>query len=253
MFFDPLLTIGRTNGALPFCPTTETELLRLMDRFDVRAGLVMHTVARDADPELGNGELAGLQSDRLHRIWGYDPAIAIRETPADFVARALACGVRAVMVNPLLRAVRVDRCTRLLQLAELLEQRRLPLLLVYRQWDGGQSTIDWWQVVDFCNRFPALPVICWEWRARANRPLLDALLATGNLRVSLSSVWQAQMVEAITADCGGKGKVVFSLGLPSLDPGSFQAVVNYADIDERERDAIAGGTMQRILNEAIYD
>jgi len=224
-----------------------------MDRYDVAAGLVMHTVARDADPELGNAELQGLRSERLHRIWGYDPALAIPETPAEFLARGLAAGVRAVMVNPLMRSIRVDRCTRVLQLAALLERRRIPLLLVYRQWDGRQDAIDWWQVVDLCQRFPALPVICWEWRARSNRPLFDALMAVDNLYVSLSSVWQAQMIEAITVDCGGRGKVVFSLGLPSLDPGSFQAVVRYADLSDEQKHGIAAGTMRRILEEADYE
>ncbi len=248
--FDAFLSIGRTNTLAKDLPTNESQALALMDRIGVTEALVYHTVARDSDPELGNAELANLKSPRLHKIWAFDPTYVIPEKPAQFLKRALAANVKAFLVNPLVRDLRVDRCPRILELASLLEKRRIPLLLTYRAWDSGQDTIDWYQVADFCNEFPKLPVITWEWRSRANRPMFDALAQTKNLLISLSSIWQAQMVETI---CDAFGpRLVFSMGLPHIDPTSFLGVLNYAPIDDKTRIAIAHGTIMNLLKKAKY-
>lgn len=251
-FLDPLLTIGRTNGAMRSCPCTEEDLLRLMDRYDVREGMVMHTVSRDCDPELGNRAMASVSSPRLHRTWGFDPSAAIPEEPREFLDRAISNGAKAILVNPCARAIRLNRAPRVRQLADAMQRRRIPLLVVHRQWDARQDLCDWYELADFCQSVPSLPVISWEWRARANRPMLDALAQTTNLAVSLSSIWQAQMVEAICTAFGPK-RLVFSLGLPSLDPGSFQAVVRYAGISPEARELIAGGNVTNMLREADYE
>jgi hypothetical protein len=250
-FFDALLPIGRTNGACAESPADERQALELMDRMGVSEALVYHTAARDSDPELGNAALSDLKSNRLHKIWAFDPAYVIPESPKVFLKRALKNNVKAVLINPLMRAVRIDRSLRLLELAKLLEKRRIPLLAVYRQWDAGQDVIDWYQLADFCNMFPKLPVISWEYRSRANRPMFDALAQTKNLYVSLASIWQAQMVETL---CDAFGpRLIFSLGLPLLDPASFIGPVTYAPIPDKQKIAIAGGTIQKILREANYE
>ncbi len=251
-FMDAFLSIGRTNGGLPESPTTEAEALAMMDRYAVAEALVYHTAARDADPELGNAALAGLSSPRLHRVWAFDPTAVIAEKPGAFLDRALSAGVKAVLVNPLVRGVRVERSPRVLELAEAMAERRIPLLAVYRQWDGGQDLIDWYGLADFCGRFPELPVIAWEWRARSNRPMFDAMCIAPNLRVSLSAIWQAQMVETICESFGAE-RLVFSLGLPSLDPRSFGAVVAYAGVDQKAKRMIAAENFRSLLRNAKYD
>ncbi len=250
-FFDALLPIGRTNGAAPESPADEREALELMDKMGVSEALVYQTVARDSDPELGNAALAVLKNKRLRKIWAFDPAGAIKETPKQFLKRALANNVKAVLINPLVRNVRIDRSLRLLELAKLLEKRKIPLLAVYRQWDRGEDSIDWYQLADFCNQFPKLPVISWEFRSRANRPMFDALGSTKNLMISLASIWQAQMVETICEAYGPR--LIFSMGLPGLDPRSFLGVLPYSPIDEKSRQAIAAGNIRTLLQEADYE
>lgn len=250
-FFDACLPIGRTNNGVPESPIDEKEALALMDRFGVSEALVYHTVARDSDPELGNSALAEFKSPRLHKVWAFDPTYVIPESPKDFLKRALKNNIKAILFNPLMRAMRIDRSLRLLELAKLLEKRRIPLLAVYRQWDAGQDVIDWYQLADFCNMFPRLPVISWEYRSRANRPMFDALAQTKNLYVSLASIWQAQMIECITDAVGPR--LIFSLGLPLLDPASFIGPVTYAPISEKQKTAIASGNIQKILREANYE
>lgn len=250
-FFDAFLPIGRTNKGFYESPCSETEALALMDKYNVGEALVYHTLARDSNPLGGNAELALLQSPRLHPIWAFEPALAAPTKPADFLAAAVQNGARAILVNPCMRDIRIDRSLRILELAALLEEHRIPLLAVYRQWDRWEDIIDWYALADFCKRFPRLPIIAWQWRSRSNRPMFDALAEAENLYVSLSTIWQAQMVESI-CETFVPERLVFSLGLPEINPMTFPGVLAYADISPAAKDAIAAGTLRKLLEGADY-
>ena len=250
-FFDAFVSLGRTNAALPNCPTTEAEALALMDRYDVAEGLVYHTSARDFEPEQGNLALETLSSPRLHKVWCMETA-AIATTPvATYLETALRHGAKAIMANPLLYGRGFTAARRLREMAGLLQRRRIPLLLAYRAVSQGENLIDWHELALLCQDFPDLPVIPWELRCRVNRPLFDALAAAPNLVVPMSCLWQHGMVAAIT-EAFGPGRLVFSMGLPHLDLGAFQAPLLYALIDDGAKQAIAAGTMRKLLKEADY-
>ena len=257
-FFDAFLSIGRTNKAIQACPRDETEALVIMDRYDVDEAFVFHTVARDGDPEQGNGALAGLSSGRLHPVWAFDPVFVAEESPGAFLSRALSAGARAIMINPTTNRIDLRRSPRLNELARLLEARAIPLMLVHHLPPSAYTTqtpdndVDWYQIADFCCMYPKLPVLLWEQRSRSNRPLFDALALTDNLLISLSCVWQTHMVERICSSFGPR-RILFSLGLPGLDPGSFQGVVTYAGIDPEAKSETATGLAMRLIREARYE
>jgi hypothetical protein len=251
-FFDTFLGIGRTNDAVNNCPTNRVEALALMDYYDVDRAFVYHTVARDSDPDQGNNTLEELGGPRLYPVYAFDPAYVIIDTVENFLSSSLAKGSRAVMINPLMRRIRLDRSPRIKQLAALLESRRIPLFLIYWQTNAEQDLIDWYELSDFCRLYPRLPILVWEWRTRSNRTMFDVLAETKNLKVSISSLWQARSIEQIT-NSYGPDRLVFSMGLPNLDPGSFQACLRYAKISEDEKRMIASGSLESILAEADYE
>ena len=187
-FFDVFFPLGRTNRGWGLTPVTQEQALSLMGRYDVEQGLVYHTVARDCDPELGNKWLERLVNDRrLSLVWALETAnVSELISPEQIVQQMAAKGVRAILVNPLIRGIRISHCRRLQSLATLLASRQIPLLLFYRQWDRYEDLVDWYEVKEFCRQFPDLPVIVNEWRCRSNRPLLEALAGTENLFISLS-------------------------------------------------------------------
>lgn len=250
-YFDTFLPVGRINRAAVQSPLSFKDALQIMDTYFVREALVYSTVALN-DPELNNITVSEYNDPRVQTIWAFDPAYVIKESPEQFVKRALKHNAKAIMANPLMRDWRVDRSPRFLELAKVLEERRIPLLLAHRAWDSGQDIIDWYAMVDFCNKFPQLPVITSEWRSRANRPLFDALAQADNLKLSLSSIWQSQMVRQLCESFGSK-RLVFSLGLPFLNPGSFHGLVKYAAISELDKQAIASGNIRKIISEANYE
>ena len=250
-YFDAFLPVGRINRAASQSPREFRDALKIMDNYLVKEALVYSTVAMN-DPELNNLTVGAFDAPHVHKIWAFDPAYVIKESPEQFLERALKNNARAIMANPLMRDWRVNRSVRFLELAGLLEKRKIPLLLVHRAWDSGQDVIDWDRMIDFCNRFPSLPVITWEWRSRANRPLFDALAQADNLKLSLSSIWQSQMVRQVCEVFGAK-RLIFSLGLPFLNPGSFHGLVSYAAIPDADKQTIASGNIRALLNEANYD
>jgi len=224
-----------------------------MDRYNVAEALVYHTLARDSDPDMGNAALGKeITNRRLHRIWAFDAAYVIERTPAEFLDSALQNNVKAIMFNPQMRDVQIDRSLRLAELAAMLQKRRIPLIAAYRRFNYGSDMINWYQLTDFCNAFPELPVISWEWRTLANRPMFDALALTKNLRICITSIWQAQMVNQI-CDSFGSRRLIFSLGLPHLDPASFVPVITYAGLDTAAMNALASENIQQILQEADYE
>lgn len=250
-YIDAFLPVGRINRAAVQSPQDFSDALKIMDQYHVSEALIYSTLALN-DPHLNNEVVCTFDNPRVHKIWAFDPAYVIKESPEQFLERALKNSAKAIMANPLMRDWRVDRSVRLLELAKLLEKRKIPLLLAHRAWDSGQDVIDWYRMIDFCNQFPTLPVITWEWRSRANRPLFDALSQADNLKLILSSIWQSQMVRQLSEAFGAK-RLIFSLGLPFLNPGSFHGLVNYAAISQSDKQAIASGNIRRILSEARYE
>lgn len=252
-FFDACLGIGRTSGATDKTPKNEKESLDLMDDYDVVESLVYHYVSRDADPEMGNQAINQIASKHLHKVWAIDPAYVIKEKPEDFVKRGLQAGVKAFLINPLMRNIKITRSHRLLDIAEILAERKIPLLTVYRAVDQADyDVIDWYELSDFCNKFENLPVIAQETRTRSNRPLFDALADVVNLKIVVSNIWQNQMIAQI-AESFGDDRLLFSMGIPSVDPGSFQMPVIYAELSEKQKNNIAYNNIKNLIDEADYE
>ncbi|NLV84326.1 MAG: hypothetical protein GXY60_07165 [Spirochaetales bacterium] len=245
-FFDALMPIGKTNKAFPTTPGTKDEVLAVMKRYDIEKAMVFHTVARDADPDDGNLALLSCKDDRLFHMWALETAYIADEPVEEFFKRAVRNGVKALYVNPCMIRLHLEKNYRTLALASMMEAVRMPLYLLYWTQDAVDNVIDWYTLADFCNMFPKLPIIAWEWRARGNRALFDALAGAPNLRVILTQLWQAQSLEAI-CDAFGSHRVLFSCGLPHLDPGSFQACVSYADLPQSDKEAVAYGNIEKLL------
>jgi len=169
MFFDCNCYIGQPSGGGP--ASSAEELTAAMDRAGIAQALVWHVAQRDLDPLTGNDLLgrgiAGRQ--RLVGCWTIlPPQTGELGRPSEWLARALAAGVRAFRAFPeqnryLLRADAVGG------LLELMIAARAPLIVsVGKQWQG---------VCDLLGELPELTVILSEigcWGAdRYFRPLIE--------------------------------------------------------------------------------
>lgn len=243
--------MGRTNYAFPKSPKDVEDIKRLMSNFDLKEAFLYHTVARDSAPEEGNKEINAIDLPMVYKCWSFETAFVVTESVKDFHNRALKNNVKILLINPLMRNISLNKSPRILELSKLLQTRRIPLILGYWNTKPEDDVVPWYDIIEYCNNFPDLPIIVWEWRTRSNRPLFDALALTKNLYVPVSILWQAQMVDIITHTFGAE-RLVFSLGLPGLDPGSFQQTVRYADITEEAKHQIAYKNIRNILDRAEY-
>ena len=241
-YIDAFITIGRTNRALKDCPRSASDVLHLMDTYGISEAMVAHTVSLDGDSELGNTAIDNINNGRLHKLWVFDPSITIKETPSEFLKRALSKNVKGIVVSSALSGININYSPRLAELALTLQERKIPLFFIYDQF---------YELAQFCQKFPELPVIARDWRTRSNRPLFDALAMTTNLRITIASLWQAQILSEISTVFSSK-RLVFSLGQPYLDPRASITALRYSMITPEQKADISIENMRHILSEANY-
>ena len=97
-YFDALLPIGRTNGAMFNAPTTIKQMLGYMDRYYISEALVVHTLSRDSGPDIGNMEILSCEHERIKRVWAFDPCCVKVDSAAEFLNRALANDIKAILI-----------------------------------------------------------------------------------------------------------------------------------------------------------
>jgi len=125
------------------------------------------------------------------------------------------------------------------ELLDALARERIPTLLELDQ-------TDWDEVDALCAAHPDLPLVVLRPNYRMARCLYPLFERHPKLRIEFSLYQVHRGIEDI---CGrfGADRLVFGSGLPFFSPGGPVAMVTYAELSERDRQAMAGGTLLRLL------
>lgn len=244
-FFDANCTVGRTGTPHLFDIPDVAGLKQEMATAGVEEALVYHTVARDADPPLGNSllmkEIAG--EKRLYPVWVVLPHhTAEMPRPEKLMAEMKERGVRAVRMYPT-RAMHsfslADWCAGALLSA--LDRARIPSILDAEMtgWDDVRGLLD-------AHR--SLPLIMANCSYRHNRFLYPLFEKYPNLRVEISRFMGGGAVEDVV-ERFGSDKLLFGTNMPQYTGTAAVALITYAAIDRKDKEAIAGGNLRRILKE----
>ncbi len=255
-FFDAHCVLGPQIHWRPPMPTTVPDLLRVMDRFGIGQALVTDSLARVADPAMGNRAVVKAVADepRLIPAWVLLPT-ATGETPAPdgLVEQMRHAGVRAAFLCPGtyghgLEDWEVD------DLLAPLAESGVPLFLDPERgvpgWGDGYAldSMDVDAAVRLAQRHPGLPVVMTAFRFRhSQRRVCQAMRATPNLYVELSGWWFYKNVELLV-DAAGPERLLFGTRLPVHDPAATKATVQYADVGAEALELIAGGNLRRLLS-----
>ena len=163
-----------------------------------------------------------------------------------------AAGVRAVWMFPGgLTFSLADWSLR--PLLEMLEKARVPLFVdpTPSLPGGGRDLIDWDALVRLCRDHPDLPVIATEARMYwMTRRSLTALGAAPNLHLELSPFWLYRGIEFVCREFGAD-RLLFGTRLPIREAGGTVAQLQYAEISETDKLAIAGDNLRRLLASAL--
>jgi len=255
-FFDAHCLLGPDVRWRPPSPTTVPELLRVMDRFGIGQALVSDSLARSADPALGNAAVAQAAADqpRLVPAWVLLPTATGETPPADrLVDEMRQAGVRAAFLCPRtyghgLEDWEVD------DLLEPLAEAGVPVFLDPERgvpgWGYAYDTdsMDVDAAVRLAQRHPKLPVVMTAFRFReTHRRVCRAMQATPNLYMELSGWWFYKNVELLV-ELVGPERLLFGTRLPVHDPAATKAVVQYADVPQDAVRRIAGGNLRRLIS-----
>lgn len=231
-------------------PADVPGLLRALDDFGIARALVTHTYAKWHDPGEGNVRL-------LHEIAGQPrlmpcgvvlPA-ATGEVPPEReqMAQLLDAGVRAVRLCPVAHRLSLEPWE-IAPLLEAVAERRVPLLLDSDNVHWGEARP--WRFVEWAaSSYPDLPLVLLR-EPQSNLRTLFALLARCPNVIVETSYFQAHDGIARLVARFGAGRVVFGTGLPMWDPTLPITGLTYAGLAPDDLAAVAGGTLDRLLDGA---
>ncbi len=240
-FFDCNAQIGRYGVKHPEAFTTADALADEMARVGISEALVMHSMAKEYAPKVGNQMLLDETRgrDAMHACWVVMPHHTDEMPgPDDLLAQMKQAGVRAVRAFPVAHSWRLsDWCAG--DLLDMLEGHRIPLFL-----DMDQT--NWDIVADLLMAHPKLNLCLLKPSYRGDRMMYPLMEKYENLRIDVATYAVPSGIEEV---CGrfGAGRLLFGSGLPVTEAGPSIAQITYADISDADKRLIAGDTLRSLL------
>jgi|YNPNPStandDraft_1061719.scaffolds.fasta_scaffold50257_1 hypothetical protein len=240
--FDVNCTLGSWMTGGPALANA-AEVLAEMDRLGVAKALVRHTCGGYYHAPEGNAflmeQLTG--QGRLVPCWaGLPPVTGELGALQDWLSDLSAHDVRAVCLYPASNGypLTVWQCDALL--GPLAERSYLLLLEL--------AETNWEALHTICGAYPRLKVVLLSTGYRVLRPLYALLEAHPNLYVDTSILSNFMVLEEMAARFGAD-RLLFGTGAPRYEGAGSITALRYAALSEIERQAIAGGNLERLLGE----
>jgi len=240
-FFDCNAQIGRYGVKHPEAFTTADALAEEMARVGISEALVMHSMAKEYAPKVGNSmlldEIKG--RDAMHPCWVVMPHHTDEmPRPDDLLAQMKQAGVRAVRAFPVAHQWRLsDWCAG--DLLHMLEANRIPLFL-----DMDQT--NWEDVAGILRAHRRLNLCLLGTSYRCDRMMYPLMERFEGLRIETATYAVPSGIEEVTRRFGA-GRLLFGTGLPFTEAGPSIAQITYADISDADKRLIAGDTLRALL------
>ncbi|MBI3986081.1 MAG: amidohydrolase family protein [Lentisphaerae bacterium] len=237
--------IGKPRAPTGEWVSSRADLLSEMRRLGIRKAMVRHAAALDCGPCPGNLTLVKETRGQgpLLPVWfltpdGTEPDFC----PDSAVTAMLKSGARAAWTEPDAEGFSLlPWCSGALY--EALQARRVPLFLDYLKIKADDLD-------RVLSDFPGLRLILLNApRLGRNRLLYPLLRRHPQLHLCLNHTYSVFRGIEDLCRLFGSERWLFGMGYPSADGGAAMAAVMYADIPDAAREAIAHGTLERLLKE----
>ncbi len=246
-YFDCNCSVGRVRYPnLMDIPDT-AGLLSEMDAAGIEEALVYHTVAREADPALGNKmlyeEIARIK--RLHPVWVVLPHYTGEmPQPKKLLKEMDKKGVKAVRMYP----TKNNHSFSLEEwnsgkLLGALEEARVPLML-------DIEIVLWDAIAGLLKNHPKLPVIVSDVNYRHNRFTYPLFKRHKNFYIETTRYFGGGIIEDVVKKFGSR-PILFGTNMPRYTGTAAVSHLTYADIPLKDKKAIAGGNLRKLLKEAL--
>ncbi len=243
-FFDCNCSVGRTAYPLLYDIPDVEGLLKEMETAGIDESLVYHIVARDGHPPVGNSILMeAIESHQmLHPVWILLPHhTGEMPHPDKLLPEMKKNDVKAVRIYPTANYHRFsisEWCSG--ELLNALEGERIPLIL-------DMEIVSWEDVNTILKNHKRLPIVAANCTYRNNRYIYPLLEKYENLFIELSRFMGGGAIDDI-AGRFGSDQLLFGTNLPQYSGTAAVALLTYSDIDQKAKQAIAGGNLRNLLN-----
>jgi hypothetical protein len=231
VFYDANAFLGSSQRGTWRPAADRAAMIAAMDEAGIEKALVWHVAQQDWSIPEGNA-LASRAVGGEERLWGcwtlLPPQTGEVPTGAELYERMKRHRIRAVRLGSTLDG---------------LARRNVPLVLSMER--GG---VDYPLVDRLLAEFPRLPCILCDvgvWGVdRFTRPLLERF---PHLFLETSCLALHDGVLDSLVRAYGAGRFVFGTGFPERHPASAMLPLVHADMSEEDKQAIASGTLARLL------
>lgn len=239
-FFDCNCQIGRSGAPVAGGPVTALEIVDRLKPMGIRRALVYSALSKELHPVEGNSAvMEEVKGSALVPCWSALPAsTGEMGTPAELVARMRASGVGALRLFPTTHSYNLsDWCMGTLY--EELEASRVPILVEMAQTDFDQ-------IASALAAFPELRIIILRPSYRVDRMIYPLMERYENLCFDTSNYAGSGGIEEVCRRFGSR-RLIFGTGLPFFEPGAAVSPITYAEIEDADKQAIAGGNLDKLL------
>ncbi|GHV00728.1 hypothetical protein FACS1894211_08750 [Clostridia bacterium] len=241
-YFEIIAGIGRRSAPAPEFPYTAEGLSDDMAYHRVHGALVTDMTALDYSFVSGNRSLCEtLKSNPRFVGAAQVPSTALLETEdGEYFEKLYRGGVRAFYAAPakFRHSLHPDDME---EIARFLTEKKLPLLLRFDEANNAHFDIG-----PFLRAYPELNVVLLGCYWAFNRWLFAALERHPNLYFDIG--WnQANDLLELTKKHFGIERALFGTDWPSRPMGTIKALVEYADLSEKDKDLVAAGNALRLL------
>ena len=246
-YFDCFAAIGKYGSKDPEAPWTTEQLLSEMQRCQVNAALVYAHQARETHPLVGNPIVSEIckENPRLFPCWVALPHHTLEmPAPGKLVQQMVDEGVKALKIYPRIFEFPVDEIT----LGPLLDavQEAGILLIADAGRYGDAIQLEWPEVSWICDNYPKLKLLLHSVRWEATRTLTPLAEQFENLYFEFSNYQGNRMLE-FWCERIGHHRLLFGSEAMIKSMGAARAYIDYADINDEQRKAIAGGNLMKLL------
>ncbi|HEX9971889.1 MAG TPA: amidohydrolase family protein [bacterium] len=247
-YLDCFASVGKWTGRDQEAPWTVEKMLTDMERCRIHGALVYSNLARELLPSVGNNQASEIcrKHPRLIPCWVALPHHCHEAAEGKkFVQDMEDHGVRAVKLFPRLHRYFLNDES-IGSLLGALEEAGLPMLIDCGEHVPELKQITWEEIEPLCNRYPNLNIILHSVRWEATRYLLPLAKKFPTLHFEFSSYQANRIIEFLVAEIGSN-QMLFGTQMMEKSPGAAKAFIDYADINEADREKIAGGNLIRLL------
>ncbi len=248
IFFDSNARIGSPiKRKLVYAPEA-ADLLKEMDRHGVGRALIREVNNEAAGAYFGNCRIAEqLKNDlsgRLYGVWSMMPPHTHELPEGEELFRQMEeCRIRAWSLNPVAHGWVVSKFS----IGSLMNEaaaRKIPILI------SPEAIGGWDKIYGLLELFPNNIYICLTtgsyWGTdRVFRPLMEQY---PGFHLEISTYWVPEGIGDLVKIYGPK-RILYGSGYPDFGHGSMMLALKHAEISDAEKQMIAGGNLEKLLNE----